>query len=725
MSKTVEEIGLIVGGLALAAVPGLQAFGLISIAGHAMLLQAMLGVGLSTALSGVGLALRQTPQTVGTANSLSFSNGVSPRRVIYGQFQTAGDLTYASFPPSQNQNTSSQFLHLVYTLTGHEISSFDGVVVDGNFYNFGTDILQDSSLPSTPWEIHPAANPSPDDFYWQHLLFEFDSGNPGNTFQPFPNLAASDSAWTSAFLQRGCAKVHVICRYDVNWTALFPSGQLPNIQFLVTGKKVLDPRVVTAWQPSQNYPQYSYIIDLRGEVWFQQASGTGTSGATRPLFEYDIGITAPFPPGGTISDGTCTWYNTGYLITRIYESFWPPQLLGTSLVSDSWAPGQAYSSGAVDQNVIEAPIGYLQLLTGAGTSGTAHPVFATTVGATTTDNTATWTCLGRSPRAINPSNPALCVNDYLYDGDAGMGLPTIPLETGSGLVLANNTPPAVDVSSVIAAANVCEEPEIIIWNADNTIVLENLYSCNGMFDHSSTRGNVLTSLCNSMAGWVVPPGDVWRIFAGAYVSPTVTLDDDDLRSGIKGDFRISKREVANSIKGTYVPAFLPTNPGGAMSMTQIPGTWQSQNFPAYQANGLAGKPDYLNSEDGGQVIWQELQLDFTTSLWTAQRLAKIALMRLRFQETITLPCKLTAFVLEAGDTFGFTHARWSMLGAVFEIQQCSITFDNGKDGAPVVGVDITARQTDPSIYEFTAPSSSTDFGEYSPYGITGVMTGVE
>jgi hypothetical protein len=47
-----------------------------------------------------------------------------------------------------------------------------------------------------------------------------------------------------------------------------------------------------------------------------------------------------------------------------------------------------------------------------------------------------------------------------------------------------------------------------------------------------------------------------------------------------------------------------------------------------------------------------------------------------------------------------------------------------KDG-PALGVDITARQTDPSVYEFQGPTSASNFGEYWPYGITGVMTGVE
>lgn len=101
-------------------------------------------------------------------------------------------------------------------------------------------------------------------------------------------------------------------------------------------------------------------------------------------------------------------------------------------------------------------------------------------------------------------------------------------------------------------------------------------------------------------------------------------------------------------------------------------------------------------------------------------------MRLRFQETLALSCKLTAFALEAGDTFYFTHSRWGITSGVYEALQCSIVLDNpGKDSAPVVGIDIVARQVDPSIYSFTAPSSSTNYGEYSAYGVTGVMTGVE
>lgn len=707
MSKTAEEIGLIVGGIALAATGILAPQGLIALGVSAHMMAVMATIGVTTALTGVGIALRPTNNSVTGPNTISFGNGPSPRRVIYGQFQTAGILTYASFPASQNQVNTSQYLHLVYTLAAHEISSFDAVVVDGTIYNIGDDLVYDPHGTDFLWHVYP--NSLFSDFYWEHLFFEFDFGRPelggGVGAQPFPALSQADSAWNSACVQQGCAKVHVICRADADWTALFPAGQIPNIQFLVTGKKLIDPRVQTAWQPSTSYSEYEYILDNNLYLW-EQTNASGTSGvaSARPNFEGSDSA------GATLGDNTCSWRCSGLTQATIQQgSDSAPQghVVNARLVNDSWTPG----TGRAPYEYIEAPLGYIQRTTNSGTCGANEPAFSISLGGATTDNTQDWVCCGRSWHAINPSNSALATNEYLQNIDYGLGAPA-------------NT---IDVSAVIAAANVCEEQQLIIWNADGSVVYENLYAADGMYDFSSTRGDVLTSLCNSMAGWAVPPGDLWHIFAGSYQTPTIAIGDTDLRGPLKGDFRLSRREVCNSAKGRYVPAFLPVNPAAVATMTQMPGTWQAQPFPAYQANGLAGKPNYLNSEDGGQIIWIDLQLDFTTSLWRAQRLAKIFMMRTRFQQTLTLACKITALQLEAGDTFGFTHERWGIVGQVFEITQAGITLDTegSRDGTPALGVDLIVRQTDPSIYEFTAPSSPSDFGEYSPFGVTGVMTGVE
>lgn len=697
MSKTVEEIGAIVAGLGL------------TIAGAWMQNPTLLGLGVSTMLAGIGMAIAPSNNPVYTPNIISFNDGPAPRRVVYGQHQAAGVLTYASFPPSQNVSVTNQYLHLVYTLTGHEISSFDAIVIDGVVYNFGTDLIYGGGVGDDLWHLFPGENGSYNDVYWQHMFFEFDFGRPENIGQPFPQLAASDAGWTSACLQQGCAKVHVILRADQNWPLLFPSGQLPNIQFLITGKKLVDPRVVTAWQPLAGYVEFNYVLDTNDVIWVQQ-NASGASAGVRPNFE------ANDTPGTTLADGGCSWISTGLNMTSVCtpSSYGPQGNLAPNscLVNDAWLPG----AGHIPYQISEAPIGYLQMTTNSGTSGTVEPNFPTSVGATITEGSQNWVCIGRSIHALNPSNPALVVADYLQDSDAGMGA-------------AADT---IDFSSVMAAANVCEEQALIIWNADNTVVYENQYSCNGMFDHSSTRGNVLSSLLASMAGWAIPPGDMWHVSAGGFQTPAVALGDSDMRGTVKGDFRLSKRDVANSVKGKFIPAFIPPNPAGVVNMAKLPGTWKAQSFPAYQANGMAGKPDYLNTEDGGQILWQDLQLDFTTSLWTAQRLAKIALMRTRFQQTLTLSVKSIGLKIEAGDTFSWSHERWDILAQTFEAQQTSIVWEgsggrsgDAKTDGPIVGADIVARQTDPSIYEFQGPLSAGDFGEYSPYGITGVMSGVE
>lgn len=249
-------------------------------------------------------------------------------------------------------------------------------------------------------------------------------------------------------------------------------------------------------------------------------------------------------------------------------------------------------------------------------------------------------------------------------------------------------------------------------------VTEDRYACDGVFDYSAPRGDVLKSLVGSMAGTVIPPGDLWHVFAGAYNAPTAALTDADLRDSIKGDFRISRRDICNGVKGTFIPSFLPTN----QTQTQ-PNAWRWTDFPPYQGNGLKGHPDYI-TEDGGQIIWKNARFGFTTSIWMVQRLAKILLQILRFQVTLHLACKLTAFPVQAGDTISFTHARWAALSpappTIYFVTQATLIVVN-ESGVPALGVDLMLRQHDPAIYQFNPPVSPTDQGEYSAYGTLGTM----
>jgi hypothetical protein len=257
------------------------------------------------------------------------------------------------------------------------------------------------------------------------------------------------------------------------------------------------------------------------------------------------------------------------------------------------------------------------------------------------------------------NNPALCLRDWLTDTRYGMAADA---ET-------------IDDDYVTAAANICDED--VDLKAGGT---QKCYTCDGAFDASEQRGDVINGILSSMAGMCVPPGNAWRMYAGAWRTPVFELTDDDLRGAIKMDTKVSRRDLANTITGVYVS---PDN------------NWQPSDFPPYQdADALA---------DDGEYIATDIQLGFTTNGIRAQRLAKIKLEKIRRQKNLVLACKLKALELQPGDTVEFTHDRFGFDAKTFEVLQTSLVQDNSSDNKSlVVGVDLVLKEADSDIYAWDA-----------------------
>lgn len=436
------------------------------------------------------------------------------------------------------------------------------------------------------------------------------------------------------------------------------------------------------WAPGATYSYFNYIIDPNGNVEVQlNGPGTGfESGTEEPVW----GL-----PGTELTDNDCVWSNYG----PIQPGGWP-------------GPSELINATSA-QYVFTDPNGNLQLCTLHDfRTGATQPQWRQLPGLQSADGgyPFAWICATLSAAtygiATNPSNPALIIYDWLTNTEYGEGA----------------DPSTIDINSINAAANLCEEQVVVYIGSNGLPVMENLYNCDGVFDQGATRGDVLKSMLSSCAGTVIPPGDMWHLFAGAYNPSSFTLTDADLRAPIKADFRISRRDICNGVKGTFIPNFLPTNTTEAQ-----PVAWRWTDFPPYQGNGLQGHPNYI-AEDGGQIIWKDVRFGFTTSIWMAQRLAKITLQLLRFQVTLHIQCKLTAFPIQAGDTITFIHKRWAALASppptVYFVTQSTLVAES-TNGAMAWGMDLVLRETDPSVYEFTAPSSSTNQGEYSQYGSLG------
>ena len=264
----------------------------------------------------------------------------------------------------------------------------------------------------------------------------------------------------------------------------------------------------------------------------------------------------------------------------------------------------------------------------------------------------------RSTTTAYSANPALIIADFLKDTAYGLGVP-------SG---------EIDETALIAAANICDESIPLDAGGD-----ENRYEAHGSFDSVETPEAILNKLVTSMAGKLLLTNGYWVILAGAYRTPTITLDEDDLRAGIRVQTLQSKNQQFNAIRGVFAA---PEN------------LYQPTDFPAIKS------ATYI-AEDSGLETWKDITLPFTTSVTMAQRLAKIDLLRSRQQIGLTYPAKLTAFNVQVGDVIYINNTRLGWSSKPFEVVSNTIVL-NEDGGALLIGFDLELRETATNVFDWDA-----------------------
>ena len=511
-----------------------------------------------------------------------------------GMSEFAGVMTYTGLSGSNNE-----YLHIVLTLAAHQLGSIGQMYIDGNLAT-----LQSGQYP--------------------YYALEVDLGNPSESTQPFPGLAAAIPSWNSNCLQRGCAKVHVTLKYDVK---VYPNGCPGSIAFDVTGRSIYDPRSsTTAYSDNPALCIRDFLID--------QKFGLGVNAATIDD-SYTIAAAnicdemVAVSSGNTATIGTCTHSNVTSGICTITAT---NNLKIGALVTLSgfawatWLNGLSVQVTACTATQFQFPFTYSQ-----------------------------------------------------YD------------HTDSGTATAPTTQKA--------------------------------YTCDGVFDAGQARGNVLTSMASAMAGYIIPPGDMWRIYAGSYVTPTIILTQDDLRGPVKMDTLVSKRELANAIQGTFVS---PAN------------SWQSASYPPYvDATAV--------TTDGGTRIWQNIDLPFTTDGIRTQRIAKIYLERIPPTENADASMQ-THCLSAAARRHGDVHVRAVRIHEkIFEVIQCSVvqassnkeqifgvssetsSIESGVNKAatpevPTLGVDLTLRETDSGVYSWNPSTDENTWTAPIPTTLPSLLT---
>ena len=228
----------------------------------------------------------------------------------------------------------------------------------------------------------------------------------------------------------------------------------------------------------------------------------------------------------------------------------------------------------------------------------------------------------RTASTAYSANAALCIRDFIT---SNYGLNDV----------------SVDEVAFSAAANVCDEN--VSLSGGGT---EKRYEAHGVAKATDKFFDVLQRMMTACGGSLFFGGGEYKLKPSDYTAPVKNLTLSDLRSGISLDPRLSSRDNFNTVRGTFVDR----------SQDYI-----SADFPIVTSVVFKG-------EDGGDENAIDLELPFTTSSATAQRLAKLTLYRGREQIALSADFSIAAFDLEVGDIVTFTNANYGFDQKEFEVQ---------------------------------------------------------
>jgi hypothetical protein len=307
------------------------------------------------------------------------------------------------------------------------------------------------------------------------------------------------------------------------------------------------------------------------------------------------------------------------------------------------------------------------------------------------------------------NNAALVIADFMVNPYFGMGYKMADFNT----------------AALIAAANICDTA--VPLAAGGTIAQ---YAINGTFTANENPANVLKTMLDACGGDISYVGGQWFIFPGTYVYPSATIDNTMMLGPIQVKTGKKGRDLINAVKGSFVcPAAIDTFGSPNIFLNEQPsvfnGQWQKQAFPPYAMDPQHGYSSDVWLAMDGQKLYKEMDLPFTTSAATCQRLAKQALLKNRIGNgledslnqgaSFTVECNMRAYDIVPHDTVWVNYPRFNWTAppsgfsvpvvdlpsytyTEFEVTDAKLTLKEEDGKAPVPVYELTLRATSPDIY---------------------------
>ena len=244
------------------------------------------------------------------------------------------------------------------------------------------------------------------------------------------------------------------------------------------------------------------------------------------------------------------------------------------------------------------------------------------------------------------NNPALCLRDYLTNARYGRSIPSS----------------MIDDTSFSAAANYCDET---VTKGGTTATR---YTCDGVVDTSRTSLEIVRELLTACRGMLVFSGGKYKLVIDKPETASFTFDEDN----IIGSWNISLGSKTNTYNRIRAEFFNPDR--------------------SWQGDIAVVESSALRTLDNGLLLEREIQLPFTSNIYTAKQIATMALNQSRQQIMVSFVSTIEATRCEVGDVVYVTHTTPGWSAKKFRVMSMSIKNDGN--------VALTLLEYADSVYDF-------------------------
>lgn len=252
------------------------------------------------------------------------------------------------------------------------------------------------------------------------------------------------------------------------------------------------------------------------------------------------------------------------------------------------------------------------------------------------------------------TNPALIVYDYLTSSD-GM----------------NASTSEIDTTSFTSSANDCED-SITLSDAST----QNRYECHGVVSLDKKPIEIIEDILSSCVGTLTYEQGKFVLKVGKARSSVKTITEDDLAGEISIRAKPKRQDIYNQVKGVFADE---------------DNNYVATDFPVVE------NTTYQTND--GEIISREIQLNYTTNIAMAERIALILLKQSRQMISVNMICKPTLINLSVGDVVSLTISKLGFSSKQFLITGYTLNEN--------LTVNLTLQEYNSTVFDYNSATDQT------------------